>query len=407
MLMVKFLMCVVVLRKSHPLIKILNSTIIDLPTPSNIRVNWNYGSLLGVVLVIQLVSGIFLAMRYSCNASISFDSVVFIFQDVPYGWLLRLVHSTGATFFFVFLYLHIGRGLYYGSFTNPELWNIGVLIFLLVMARAFLGYVLPWGQMSFWGATVITRLFSTIPYFGPIFVEWLWGDFSVSNATLTRFFALHYLTPFLVTFLVLIHIFFLHSSGRSNPLGISSNTLKIPFHYYYRVKDTFYFILFFFVFLLFTLKYGYHFIDPENFIEASTDTTPQHIQPEWYFLFAYAILRCIPNKLGGVIAMFSSIAFLFLFSVNSSKLMFSGFQFSPVSRFVFWLFVSNFCSLTYLGAFPAEAPFDSVALFCTIMYFFTFVVILLWSHCVSYNYLRTCFWINLVFQTTILFAAES
>lgn len=393
MLMVKVLMCVMSFRKSHPLIKIVNSTIVDLPTPSNIRVNWNYGSLLGLVLIIQIVSGIFLAIRYTRNSLLSFESVVFIFQDVPYGWLLRLVHSTGATFFFVFLYLHIGRGIYYGSFTNPMLWNVGVVIYILVIARAFLGYVLPWGQMSFWGATVITRLFSAIPYFGYFFVEWLWGDFSVSNSTLTRFFALHYLLPFLVSFIVVIHIFFLHASGRSNPLGVSSNTIKVPFHYYYSVKDLYYFIIFFFVFIVFTLKFGYNFIDAENFIEASPLKTPNHIQPEWYFLFAYAILRCIPNKLGGVLVMFSAIAFLFLFSVNSSLLFFRGLQFSPVSRFIFWLFSANFCCLTYLGAFPAEAPFDSVALFCTILYFILFTVMLLWPHWVSYSYLRRFTWI--------------
>jgi len=375
-------------RKNHPLIKIVNGTLIDLPTPANIRVNWNYGSLLSLVLVIQLVTGIVLAMRFSGHSSLSFDSVIIIYQDANYGWLLRLVHSTGASFFFLFLYLHIGRGLYYGSYIFPELWNVGVVIYLILIGTAFLGYVLPWGQMSYWAATVITNLLSAIPFLGPVLVEWVWGGFAVANPTLTRFFALHYLLPFVVSALVLIHIFFLHMHGRSNPLGVSSATNKVPFHYYYSVKDLYVYFVFIFLFIVVTLKYGYNLIDAENFIPANPLVTPTHIQPEWYFLFAYAILRSIPNKLGGVLGLVLSVMFLFVFSVSSSNLIFSGMHFSPVARFVYWRFVSNFFLLTWLGRCPAETPYTEVALFCTVLYFVLISSMAAWSHVVTYLYLR-------------------
>jgi len=323
-------------RKHHPLIKILNSAVVDLPAPANLRVNWNYGSLLGLVLVIQLVTGIVLAIRFSGHSSLSFDSVILIYQDANYGWFIRLIHSTGARFFFVFLYLHIGRGLYYGSYVYPELWNIGVVIYLILIGTAFLGYVLPWGQISYWAATVITNLLSAIPILGTILVEWVWGGFAVSNPTLTRFFALHYLIPFIVLGLVVLHLFFLHQRGRSNPLGISSNTNKVPFHYYYSVKDLYVFFVFAFVFLFVTLNYGYNLMDAENWIPANALVTPTHIQPEWYFLFAYAILRSIPNKLGGVLGLVSAVIVLFIFSFNSKNLIFRGFNYSPVARLLYW-----------------------------------------------------------------------
>jgi len=375
-------------RKHHPLLKILNSTLIDLPSPSNLSVNWNYGSLLGLVLVIQLISGIVLAIRFSGHSSISFDSVILICQDANYGWLLRLVHSTGATFFFFFLYLHIGRGLYYGSYVYSELWNVGVVIYFLLIATAFLGYVLPWGQMSYWAATVITNLFSAIPFLGATFVEWVWGGFAVSNPTLTRFFALHYLLPFVVSALVILHIFFLHIRGRSNPLGISSNTNKVSFHYYYSVKDLYVYVVFLFVFSFVTLNYGYNLIDAENWIPANPLVTPIHIQPEWYFLFAYAILRSIPNKLGGVIGLFLAVLSLFLFSINSKNLLFRGFNFSPIARLLFWTFIGNFALLTWLGSCPAETPYNEVALSCTFVYFALVLTIVLWSHVITYLYLK-------------------
>lgn len=375
-------------RKQHPLIKIINGTLIDLPTPANLSVNWNYGSLLGLILVIQLVTGIVLAMRFSGHSSISFDSVIMIYQDANYGWLIRLVHSTGASFFFLFLYLHIGRGLYYGSYVYPELWNVGVAIYLILIGTAFLGYVLPWGQMSYWAATVITNLLSAIPLLGPVLVEWVWGGFAVGNPTLTRFFALHYLLPFVVSALVIIHIFFLHMHGRSNPLGVRSAVNKVPFHYYYSVKDLYVYFVFMFVFMFVTLNYGYNLIDAENFIPANPLVTPTHIQPEWYFLFAYAILRSIPNKLGGVLGLVLSVMFLFVFTISSSSLIFRGINFSPLARFTFWSFVANFLLLTWLGSCPAETPYTEVALFCTVLYFVLISVMAVWSHVVTYLYLH-------------------
>ena len=376
-------------RKQHPLVKIVNGTIVDLPTPANISINWNYGSLLGLVLIIQLVRGIILAMRFSGHSSISFDTIIQICQDANYGWFLRLIHSTGASFFFIFLYLHIARGLYYGSYVFSELWNIGVVIYLVLIGTAFLGYVLPWGQISYWGATVITNLLSAIPFVGSVIVEWVWGGFAVSNPTLTRFFALHYLLPFVVTALVILHIFFLHLNGRSNPLGVSSATIKVPFHYYFTVKDAYVFFVVIFLFLFVTLKYGYNLIDAENFLPANPLVTPIHIQPEWYFLFAYAILRAIPNKLGGVVALVAAVASLFLFSVSSGSLLFSGINFSPVARFLFWRFVTNFFILTWLGACPAEAPFTEVSQICSIVYFTQILLMYIWFHFLTFLYVKT------------------
>lgn len=374
-------------RKSHPLVKILNSSLIDLPTPANLSINWNYGSLLGLILVIQLVTGIILAIRFSGHSSLSFDSVILIYQDANYGWFLRLLHSTGASFFFVFLYLHIGRGLYYGSYVYAELWNIGVLIYLLLIGTAFLGYVLPWGQISYWAATVITNLLSAIPFLGTTVVEWVWGGFAVSNPTLTRFFALHYLIPFVIFALVILHLFFLHLNGRSNPLGVSSNTNKVSFHYYYSVKDLYIFFVFLFVFLFITLNNGYDLIDAENWIPANSLVTPTHIQPEWYFLFAYAILRSIPNKLGGVIGLVAAVLVLFVFTIYSKTLLFRGFNFSPLARLLYWTFISNFILLTWLGSCPAERPYNEVALLCTLFYFFLILVLVLWNHVITYIYL--------------------
>ena len=377
------------LRKSNPLLKIVNGSLIDLPCPANLSVKWNYGSLLLLVLIIQLVTGIVLATRFSAHVDLSFDSVIMLYQDSNYGWLLRLVHSTGASFFFFLIYLHMGRGIYYGSFIYPEVWNIGVLIYLLLIGTAFLGYVLPWGQMSYWAATVITNLLSAIPFLGSTLVEWVWGGFAVSNPTLTRFFALHFLLPFVIVFLVVLHLFYLHLHGRSNPLGVSSNTNKVPLHYYYSVKDLFIFVLFLFIFIVFTLKYGYVFMDAENWIPANPLVTPTHIQPEWYFLFAYAILRSIPNKLGGVLGLVASVLFLFLFTISRSRVLFRGIIFSPLARFVIWTFVSIFFLLTWLGRCPAESPYNEVALVLTAAFFIVMSLLATWPHLTTYFYLKT------------------
>lgn len=361
-------------RKTHPLVKIVNSTLVDLPCPVNINAFWNFGSLLGLTLVIQLVTGILLATRFRASPLLSFERVVNIIQDTNYGWFLRLLHSTGASFFFLFIYFHVGKGLYFGSYrSKPEVWNTGVLILFILMGTAFLGYVLVWGQMSYWAATVITNLLSAIPYFGASIVEWVWGGFAVGSATLVRFFALHYLLPFVVAALVVIHFFFLHQTGRSNPLGFRRNTYKVSFHSFFSFKDMVGYLVFFFVFLFVALVWGYSLMDAENFIPANPLVTPIHIQPEWYFLFAYAILRSIPNKLGGVVGLVASIACLFLLPfVNLNRR--GGLVYSPLSRFIFWVFVRDFILLTWLGSCPAENPYIILSLVCTVAYFVVFVL---------------------------------
>lgn len=356
-------------RKSHPLAKIINGVIVDLPSPANISIFWNYGSLLGLTLVLQLVTGILLATRFSALSEYSFESVVVIFQERNFGWLLRLLHSTGASFFFLFVYLHMGRGIYFGSYYKKEVWNIGVVIYLLLIGTAFLGYVLPWGQMSYWAATVITNLLSALPYLGRDLVQWVWGGFAVGSPTLVRFFALHYLLPFVIVFLVVLHIFFLHADGRNNPLGINSSPYKVSFHYRFSVKDTLIFVVFLFFLFLGSLTTGYYFIDAENFIPANPLVTPVHIQPEWYFLFAYAILRSVPNKLGGVVALLFSVLVLFVFPFLGSSVS-GGVVYSPLLRVLFWFFVSDFLLLTWLGMMPAEPPFVLVSMICTVSYFF-------------------------------------
>nr|UCU57954.1 cytochrome b [Dicronocephalus adamsi] len=361
------------LRKISPLTKIINNSLIDLPTPSNISAWWNFGSLLGLCLMIQIITGIFLAMHYSAHVDLAFNSVIHICRDVNYGWLLRTLHANGASFFFICIYIHIGRGMYYSSYTLHFTWMIGVLILFLVMATAFLGYVLPWGQMSFWGATVITNLLSAIPYLGNTIVQWLWGGFAVDNATLTRFFTLHFLLPFIVTAMVMIHLLFLHQTGSNNPLGVNSNIDKVPFHPYFSYKDTFGFITMIMMLTMLVLINPYLLGDTENFIPANPLVTPVHIQPEWYFLFAYAILRSIPNKLGGVIALVLSIAILWILPFINKKNMLST-QFYPLNKLLFWSFVSIILLLTWIGARPVEDPYIMTGQILTITYFLYYII---------------------------------
>nr|AML25893.1 cytochrome b [Staphylinidae sp. BMNH 1274206] len=356
------------MRLKSPIFKIMNNSLVDLPTPSNISAWWNFGSLLGLCLMIQIITGIFLAMHYTANIDLAFNSVTHICRDVNYGWLIRSLHANGASFFFICLYSHIGRGIYYSSYNYYMTWSIGVLILFLVMATAFLGYVLPWGQMSFWGATVITNLLSAIPYLGTDIVQWLWGGFAVDNATLTRFFTLHFLLPFIITALVMIHLLFLHQTGSNNPLGTNSNIDKIPFHPYYSFKDLFGFILMMALLTLLSLINPYLLGDPDNFIPANPLVTPAHIQPEWYFLFAYAILRSIPNKLGGVIALVMSIAILFIMPLSNKKLMQSS-SFYPTSKILIWILFTIFILLTWIGARPVEDPYIFIGQILTISYF--------------------------------------
>ncbi len=356
-----------------------NSLGSNYPAPRNLNYWWNFGSIAGICLVIQILTGLFLAMHYTPNVNMAFDSVEGIMRNVNYGWLLRYAHAVGASMFFVVTYIHICRGLYYGSYKAPReiLWWFGLVIFLSMMATAFMGYVLPWGQMSFWGATVITNLFSAIPGVGEFIVHWLWGGFSVDNPTLNRFYALHFLLPFVIVGLVVMHIWALHTHGSNNPLGIDVKTPQdtIPFHPYYTYKDFFGFGIFFMIFAWFVFFSPNSLGHPDNYIPANPMVTPAHIVPEWYFLPFYAILRSVPDKLLGVIAMFSAIIVMFFLPwIDRSKVR-SG-SFRPTYRILFWLFVANACVLGYVGSQPPEGSMVMLGRVCTAYYFLHFV--LLW-----------------------------
>lgn len=360
----------------NSLLAFIDSHIISYPTPINLNYMWSFGSTAGICLVIQIVTGIFLAMHYTPHIDYAFLSVEHIMTDVNNGWLIRYTHANGASMFFIVVYCHIFRGLYYGSYIYPRglLWASGVIIFLLMMATAFMGYVLPWGQMSFWGATVITNLFSAIPLVGQSIVEWLWGGFSVSNATLNRFFSLHYLLPFVIAGLVLLHLSLLHKDGSNNPLGINTNVDYVPFYPYYYVKDLFAFFVFASVFAFFVFFYPNLLGHPDNYIPANPLVTPAHIVPEWYFLPFYAILRSIPDKLGGVVAMISAILVLLLLPViNTSEIRSS--KFRPIFAFFYWFLVADFVILGWIGQKPVESPYIEIGMAATVFYF-VFLLIL-------------------------------
>jgi len=362
--------------KSHPILSLVNSYMVDSPQPANISYLWNFGSLLGLCLIIQILTGIFLAMHYSPNVDLAFASVEHIMRDVNYGWAVRYAHANTASFFFICVYLHIARGLYYGSYRSPRtlLWSIGVIILVVMMATAFLGYVLPYGQMSLWGATVITNLLSAIPWIGHSLVEFIWGGFSVSNATLNRFFSLHYLLPFVLAALVVMHLIALHTHGSNNPLGITGNLDRIPFHPYFVFKDLVT-VLFFILALSFFIFYAPNMLGhPDNYIMANPMQTPASIVPEWYLLPYYAILRSIPNKLLGVVAMFASLLILLAMPLLDTSRV-RGSQFRPIMRFMFWVFSANFLILMWIGSQHPESPFLEIGQFSTFLYFAWFLLI--------------------------------
>lgn len=346
----------------------------DLPSPSRLTYFWNFGSLLGLFLISQILTGLFLALQFSGDVNLSFDRIIHIIRDVNFGWLLRVVHANGARIFFLFIYLHMGRGIYYGSYRYIKTWLRGVTIFLLAIATAFLGYVLPWGQISFWAATVITNLLSAIPYLGFTIVEWVWGGFSVGNPTLTRFFSFHFILPFIILFIVILHLLFLHKTGSSNPLGIIGDYDKISFHPYYRIKDIYGFFAWGILFIYLCFFAPIIFMDVENFIPANSIVTPVHIQPEWYFLFAYTILRSISRKIGGVVALFISVLILYFIPFILNHRFRSTF-FYPLLKTFFWLFFINWLILTWIGACEVDSPFIELGIIFSFFYFFSFFIL--------------------------------
>ncbi|KAF3419752.1 cytochrome b (mitochondrion) [Frieseomelitta varia] len=354
---------------------------INLPTPMNINYMWNFGSMLGIFLMIQIISGLFLSMHYCPNINLAFKSISHIMKDVNSGWLIRLIHMNGASFYFILMYFHISRNLYYYSFKLNYVWLIGSLILFMSMATAFLGYVLPWGQMSFWGAMVITNLLSALPYIGKMIVEWVWGGFSINNSTLNRFYSFHFILPLIIMFMVFLHLMILHLSGSSNPIHLKYDIYKIPFYPYFLIKDLITIILILSMFMFLNLQYPYMFGDSDNFKMANPMITPSHIKPEWYFLFAYSILRSVPSKLGGVIMLFMSIFILFFLPLINNNM--KNTKFYPLNKYIYWMFINIFIMLTWLGKQMIEYPYINLNEFYTMMYYSYYLFLFMISNLID------------------------
>ena len=359
--------------EKDPILLIVKNSLLNLPTPASISYLWNIGFLLGITLTLQIVTGLVLSINYVAHTRLRFDSVIHIIRDIDYGWIIRYAHINGASLFFIFIYIHVARGIYFNSPRKiPIVWGSGVIILLVSIITAFMGYVLPWGQISFWGATVITRIISAIPYIGSAITTWVWGNFSVSQPTLNRFFSLHFLIPLVIAALVLVHLILLHETGSSNPTGTSPNLDKIKFFPYFLVKDTTPIILTIMLTCTILCIHPNILGDVENFRTARPTTTPTHIQPEWYFLFAYAILRAIPSKIGGVLAIGGAILILLVLTAFKQK---TNKKFNPLKKASYWTFISIVILLTWIGANPVEYPYTSIGIILTALYF-TFIFLI-------------------------------
>nr|UZN44223.1 cytochrome b [Acharax sp. NY-2022] len=382
------------IRKTDPTVKLLTNALYDLPAPLNLSIWWNFGSLLGLCLTLQILTGVFLAMHYISSVDLAFETVTTLTIEIKHGWLIRNMHANGGTFFFICMYAHIGRSLYYGSYMNNHTWNVGILILIISMMTAFLGYILPWGQMSLWAATVITSMFSAIPYLGNMMVAWIWGGYSVAEPTLNRFYALHFLFPFILVGLSAIHMMLLHEETSNNPLGVVSTSDKIPFHIYYTLKDFVGFMVLLITLITLSNMDPNMLIDSENYIIANQLVTPESIMPEWYFLFAYAILRAAPSKLGGVIALMMSVLILFIMPLIHNG-QFRSCSLYPVNQFIFWVMLSSLAILTWIGACPMYTPFKEIGSITTWVYFGYYI-----SHPINQWMMKK--WYNKSYKNTIL-----